>query len=131
MKRLLILLAAVLALALARSAERGVWRDYVLLAWEYDAQPYMTNGVLTDEFLSFNLYVHTNVAEPLTNWMFLTNIQGVYRSAKVGIAPGSYFFALTASNWWGESVFSPVARVPGPPLSDARIFLDYRIEPAP
>lgn len=130
MKRLLCVVAVLLALAVG-AFERGVWREYVVLAWDYPEKIYYEDGLPTDGMLSFNIYVHTNVAEPLTNWMWLTNIQGVYRSAKVGIAPGSYFFAVTASNWWGESVFSNVARVPGPPRSDVKLFLDYRLEVVP
>ena len=125
MKKLLCLCGALMALALA-AAERGVWRDYVVLAWDYPDEPWQTNGLPTDGMLSFNLYCHTNVMHPLTNWFFVTNISGAKRSAKIEIAAGSYYFALTASNWWGESVFSNVERVPGPPRSDARLFMDFR-----
>lgn len=131
MKKLLCLGAYLLVLAVG-GADRGVWREYVVLAWDYpDVTNQIMPGVWFDPLMQFNLYVHTNVATPLTNWMLLTNVPGVLRSAKIQIAPGSYFFALTASNWWGESDFSNVAPIAGPPRSDGRLFLDYKLEVVP
>lgn len=131
MKKLLCLLAAVVALAVA-GADRGVWREYVVLGWDYEGtnQIRIMDGVYEDPLMSFNLYYQTNVGT-ITNWILLTNLPPTARTAKIAIAPGSYFFAVTASNWWGESVFSNVAWVNGPPSSDSRLFMDYRVEVVP
>jgi hypothetical protein len=60
----------------------------------------------------------------MTNWPVIAVINGTNRTAKVQLAPGRYWFAMTASNWWGESDFSEVLEVKGPPLSDAKLSLE-------
>ena len=132
MKKLLCLCSSLVVLAVA-GADRGVWREYVVLAWDYpdNATNVFGSQMWFDPLMAFNLYVHTNVSTPLTNWMLLTNVPGIMRTAKIQIAPGSYFFALTASNWWGESDFSNVAPIAGPPRSDSKLFLDYKAEVVP
>lgn len=57
---------------------------------------------------SFNLYRSTN----LIDWVVTTNTTGT--NVTLPLAPGSYFFKVTASNFWGESGFSATVGTPAP-----------------
>lgn len=156
MKKLLCLVAGLLVLSLG-AQERGAWKGYVLLSWEYqekafpdlsmlshgdlwailngrkDVAEVITNwpGITASTAQAFRVYASTNILEPMTNWRVVKVVGGTNRSARVDIEPGSWWFSVTVSNWWGESDFSGVAWVPGPPQSDARLFLDYGREVVP
>lgn len=64
----------------------------------------------------YKLYGSPTLSIPMTNWTVLTNISLMSTSTTVHINPGQYFFAMTQSNLWGESIFSIV--VSTPPLPD-------------
>lgn len=118
MKKLMLAAAVVLGLV-AAARERGEWKDYVVIRWEYEDKQYPELSYATN--LWFRLFAHTNIAEPMANWPLIAVINGTNRQAKVQLAPGHYWFTMTASNWWGESVFSNVAEVYGPPSSDSKL----------
>lgn len=72
---------------------------------------------------SFKVYQTTNVALALTNWTVLTNVSALAsagtntwptNSCLAYVTPGSYFFTVTASNFWGESIPAPPASTPAP-----------------
>ena len=56
--------------------------------------------------LIFKLYHSTSLAVPVDQWPVLTNIPGTVRSAVIVADKVCEFFALTASNYLGESDFS-------------------------
>lgn len=86
----------------------------ITLAWNYPTNELSTN-------LTFRLYHSTNITVPLTNWTVITNIAGTNTSVSLPVLPGAHFFALTASNFWGESDFSNVASTPPAPRSDVNL----------
>lgn len=156
MKKLLCLAAGLLVLSLG-AVERGQWKGFVLLAWDYQDNAFPDLSMLSHEDLwavlngrrdiaevvtnwpaitastaqSFRVYASTNILEPMTNWRVVKVVGGTNRTARVEIEPGNWWFSVTVSNWWGESDFSAVTWVPGPPQSDARVWLDYRQEVEP
>lgn len=97
----LTLLAFAIAMVMA-SASAAVFTN-VTLAWEYPTNELSTN-------ISFNLYYSTNILQPLTNWVILTNVSGLKTNVIVPIKPGVHFYALTASNDFGESDFTTPLR---------------------
>lgn len=117
-----IVLALLLVVALGLTAlERGAWKNYVVIRWDYTDKLYPELSFHTN--LWFRVYAHTNIAEPMANWPVIAVINGTNRQAKIEIAPGHWWFAMTASNWWGESVFSDALRLPGPPSEESKLFL--------
>lgn len=62
------------------------------------------------EGITFKIYYTTNLATPKTNWTVLGTTTNLFFSTP--IAPGAYFFSVTASNLWGEGDFSNVASTP-------------------
>lgn len=92
--------------------------DTIKLAWEAD-----TNGQVLAE-CGFKVYQSTNITIPLTNWNVLTNI--VATNAQIGgtnfqcalqVSPGQMFYAVTMTNFWGESDFSNTTQTPALPTN--------------
>ena len=106
MNKIIITLIACGALALLAGPPSGK----VTLAWDYPTNELTTN-------LVFKLYHSTNIVAPLGTWTVLTNVVGTNLSVSVVVTPGVNFFAMTASNLWGESDFSNVAETPALPSS--------------
>jgi hypothetical protein len=69
-----------------------------------------------DTNLVFKVWHSTNLTIPMTNWTVLTNVSGLtattnpFTVVTLPITVGNHFYALTASNDFGESPFSNVAR---------------------
>jgi hypothetical protein len=55
------------------------------------------------------LYYSQQVDAPVAEWTVLTNLPATNTQVKVTVAPGRFFFFLTASNWTGESFPSNTA----------------------
>ena len=107
MKTKLILLLASLGLAGLCLATPGVYRKTLTLVW--DNPPDLdTNCVI-------NIYASTDASMPLAQWTWRTNVPYPQNSVTLPIFPGRQFFAVTTSNYWGESDFSNVATAPGLP----------------
>jgi hypothetical protein len=119
MKRLILPLALV-ALTVATAIAvvlPGEFRKTVTLTWDYDP-----NAVTSDSV--FKLYSSTNVALPFTNWTPVGTVSGTIRTITVSnIAAQQCWFAVTFSNWWGESLPSNIAGTPQIPgaVSNLRI----------
>jgi len=88
----------------------------ITFEWQY------TDTNIVDAF-----YIHysPDLNTPLTNWPVLAvapATQSSYTNYVVNtnftvpILPGAYFFYVTASNFWGESMPSNSTNVPGPTL---------------
>lgn len=112
----------------------------VCMAAAAQTQPTLTFGwnVPTDQNwtnLTYRLYYTTTVTTPTNQWPLLkvfTNVVQVgtklYSTNTLPLAPGNYFFTLTASNtWYGvpvESFFSLAAtNVPPPPVLNNLLLL--------
>lgn len=61
----------------------------------------------------FKVYQTSNLGLPLTNWLVVATVPGVTTSgtnswtttnAFFSVIPGVYFWTVTASNFWGESI---------------------------
>jgi hypothetical protein len=113
MRKLLFILTVLGCLA-AVAHQRGVFRDEVTLAWDY-----RTNNLPSTVFF---VYGSETLTEP-TNWPVITVVTG-QTWATFQTVPASWFFAVTASNWWGESDFSNVLEIPEPPSSDINLRLE-------
>lgn len=104
--------ATAVSLLLSLATLAFAWADptnaTVNLAWDYAPEDLSTN-------LTFKIYGSPTNSTPSTNWMVLTNVVGTNLTASVQIVPGRYFFSATASNAWGESLFSNVAETQGLP----------------
>lgn len=80
------------------------FRTNATLVWDYQT------NVDTSIGWSFRLYSSTNLTTPMTNWTLIQTIPGNLRTTTIpiNVLDGQRFFALTASNWWGETDFSEV-----------------------
>jgi len=76
--------------------------EQVTIAWDYPTNE--LNGV------TFRLRWSNDIATPLTNWFVL--IATTNTTVKVDVPRGVNFFTASASNFWGESVFSNIAFTP-------------------
>ena len=93
----------------------------ILLAWDYPASVLSTNQVL------FKLYSTTNLTSPQSSWPLVKSIRST-NGIPVGtnlsfitafpMQAEARYFVMTASNFWGESVFSSVAATPSAPRFD-------------
>lgn len=113
MRKLLFALTVIGCLA-AVAHQRGVFRDTVTLAWDYS-----TNNM---DGTTFYVYGSAELTA-MTNWPVITVVTN-QTFATFYTVPSSWFFAVTASNWWGESDFSNVLKLPEPPLSDIKLRLE-------
>jgi hypothetical protein len=105
-------IAPALALALALAAAGGpavTQADNVSLSWVYTNPPPDV----------FKVYQSTNLAPPLT-WQVILTVPGtnslgqVTTNASFSVVPSNYFWMITASNFWGESLPSNSPGVPPP-----------------
>ena len=110
MRRFLFGLTILLLARVANAAPPGVMRTNVSLSWTYPTNELSTN-------LTFKVYSSTNISIALTNWPVLTTVAGTNTSVTLPINLQQQWFVMTASNWFGESVFSSVAEIPAPPRS--------------
>ena len=94
----ILLLCAIAGLAL------GAVPTLITLAWDY------TVSDITPDMI-FKIYHSTDVAA--TNWPLMTNVSPPALSVQLTILPGAHFFYATASNFWGESDPSNIAKTPG------------------
>ena len=92
----------------------GTNQTSLRLVWDPPSDGYSTNS-------SYQVYHSTNITTPLTNWALLTNLIATSSTVKVQVIPGPHLFAITHSNIWGVSDFSPVAATPALPRSDVSI----------
>lgn len=110
MKTLLILLLSVASLRAV--VPIGPATNSVMVYFYWDAQPAASN-------VDWRIYYTTNVATPTNQWPLFTLVtNAVTIGSRVystnSIVPGTYFFTVTASNFWsGETPFS-VAAASGP-----------------
>jgi hypothetical protein len=94
----------------------------VRLNWGFN-----TNDDPVGTNLTFNVYCTTNLNVPAAQWPLLTNLvstaaqdtndaSGTNFTIVLNVPPAQYFFAATASNFWGESSLTTnVVYIPGPP----------------
>lgn len=66
----------------------------IRLLWDWD------DSIQVD---SFRLITAPTINTPLANWTTVTNVHGSNRFVDITVIPGQHFFALYASNFWGES----------------------------
>jgi hypothetical protein len=78
------------------------------LSWTYPSNELSTGT-------TFQVFMGTNLAVPITNWTVITNMVGTSTAMKIMLVPGNYFFAVRATNLWGVENFSEVAEAPYPP----------------
>lgn len=97
MKKLLLLLPLFLLLNTLFATPNGRIR----LQWDAS----------TETNVTYNVYAHTNLLLPYTQWAMLTNVAATY--VDLDIIPGRYFFYVTATNFWGESDPSNLVSTPG------------------
>jgi hypothetical protein len=71
----------------------------VQLVWSYPI-------ALQTPDLIFKLYHSTNLLLPMRQWKLVTNVPGTARNVRVPADKLMDFFALTASNYLGESKFA-------------------------
>jgi hypothetical protein len=81
------------------------------LSWNYPTSELNSN-------LLFKIRGTTNLSLAKTNWPIITNIVGTITNTTVQIPPGAYYFTMTASNLWGETIPSNVEATPALPRSD-------------
>lgn len=84
----------------------------ISLAWDYPESE-KTNVV-------FRVYSSTNITIPLNQWTVITNVTGT-NFVRLKVVPGVNYFTMTASNFWGESIFSEVVSTPALPRSDVNL----------
>lgn len=113
MKKILLLLLIGQIVAIAASKFLVEPSGRVTLAWDPPA-----GGVVPDVY---KIYHSTNINTPLSNWVCIATVPGTNLTTTVMVTPGTNFFTATASNFWGESLFSNVARTPGLPSSDGSL----------
>ena len=99
-------------LACDARAERGVFLTAVLVEWDYRPEDLAET--------TFKVYGSSNLFEPMELWPVVATVTG-HTWAQFDIDPVAMFYAVTATNWRGESDFSNVLRVSGPPLSDFKL----------
>jgi len=104
----------VVALSLS-AAEKGVFRDHISLVWDY-----RTNN-LPETVV--RIYGSSDLTVPMKAWPIITMVTGETH-VTFNTVPDHWFFAVTASNWWGESSFSNVLEIPEPPSSDIKLWLE-------
>lgn len=115
-----LLLLAIILLAATLSAERGVFKTTVCLEWDPPSDPADLEGT------AYKIYGSHDITEPMVLWPVITSVVG-QTWAEFETELVATFFAVTATNWRGESAFSNVLRVSGPP-SDVR-GLKIKIQP--
>jgi len=103
MKRVLCLLSCVLSLVLHAAV------GDVSLQWD--------NSPTNQMIIAYHIYGSTNITAPLSSWPRLLTVPATFTGATntmatVRIVPGQFFFVVTSSNLWGESLFSNVASTP-------------------
>jgi len=101
-------IGAALAAGIAIAALAAPTGD-VTLAWSYPTN--LVAGV------TFKVYGSPTLGTPMSSWPVIATVPGPTTNATVHIAPGAFFFSVTASNIWGESSFSNVAQTPALPLA--------------
>lgn len=86
----------------------------VTLQWDYPS-----NEIAG---ITFRIYHSTDATAPLSQWQLLATVPETNR-VSIEVIPGAHFFVGTASNFWGESVFSNTAYTPDVP----RAGVNFRI----
>ena len=76
---------------------------------------------------SYCIYWSPTVTLPMSNWVKVATIPAPTNQFTTNIAVGENYFAMTCSNWWGESPFSVIASTP--PLASAQVSLAIRRNP--
>jgi len=105
---------AALVVAGALVAEQSNIRKTCTLEWDAYL-PTETNGVV-------KIYGSTNLALPLTNWIYIGETSITNTTFVVSnLTPFRQFFVARSSNWWGESDFSNVAPTPPIPRGDVNL----------
>lgn len=86
----------------------------ITLGWSYPASELSTN-------LTFKIRGSTDPNLVKTSWPVLTNVIGTVTNTTIKINPGKYYFTMTASNLWGETIFYNVEEIPSLPRSDVLV----------
>jgi hypothetical protein len=122
MKTTLALIAILLTLQIAAAPGDANSKTSVTFAWDAP-----TVGEVPDGYI---LYQRTNLT--VGNWVALAHAippgstnTTVPLTSLIGwpTYKGPWFFAMTATNWWGESDFSATATVPRLPKAGSNITL--------
>lgn len=108
MKRFLFIVALFLCLSGA-ATERGLYKTLVCIEWDY--APEDVDGT------TFRIYGSPDPTQPIELWPLVATVTS-QTWAQFEADPVAMFFAVTAENWRGESPFSNVLRIQGPPRSD-------------
>jgi hypothetical protein len=66
---------------------------------------------------AFCLYWSPSATVPMSNWTKIATIPPTQLTYATNIQVGENYFAMTCSNWWGESPFSLVVSTPALPSS--------------
>src|SRR3990172_11080183 len=113
----LALASTLLTFTFSFAAPPGVLRTNVTLVWIYPTNaPYALDTNHFFEHGVFKIYSHTNLDISLPQWPVLTETAGTNRTITIPMQPQMRFFAVTFSNYWGESDFSNVVWTPPPPI---------------
>lgn len=78
---------------------------------------YPTNDITPD--MVFKWYLSRDITTPMSNWVVVATTTNP--AIRLPVTAGVNFFAITASNFWGESDFSNVASTPALPRSDVTL----------
>lgn len=109
-----------LIVCLAAVAAPGDLKQSITLSW--------TPSQTLEDIQASNIYCKTNVVS--TNWTRIETVVGPGTNCvlQVSVLPswglgyrGPYYFTVTSSNFWGESVFSNVAWIPSAPSADKQL----------
>ena len=70
---------------------------------------------------AYKIYGTNSLSVPQTNWPLLTVVGGTVSNTSLTMQPQQFFFYVTASNFWGESIPSNVANTPSPATNVAGV----------
>ena len=119
MKRIiatLILTSTLLTFTFTLAAPPGILRTNVTLVWNHTNPPVLIGTNLFIDPGIFKVYSTTNPAIALTNWPLFSIVAGTNNTTTFTMQPQMRFYAMTFSNFWGESTFSGVVWTPPMPL---------------
>ena len=120
----LFLLSAILA-----HAAPGQTKTNVTLYWSAPTNLVysVTNGteivLLTNVVDRYFMYASSDPSINTTNWPVLISVPGTVTNVSLVMTPQMRFYAVTASNYWGESDFSNVAWTPPRPSDEVQLWV--------
>ena len=120
----MLLLSATLA-----HASPGQSKTNIMLAWSpptnVNSVILITNGSTVETFTNvvdrYFVYANGDPSINTTNWPVIVSVPGTVTNVVLAMTPQMRFYAVTASNYWGESDFSNVAWTPPQPSDKVQL----------